>query len=71
MNLAQRAALEAKLGKGGWTGDALEKALRGACDVPQRSEKYPTATLVVEVILGARYLLFHFEGDTLLGASNP
>jgi hypothetical protein len=71
MNLAQRAALETKLGKGGWTGDALEKALSGACVVPDRSERFPTATLVVEVILGARTLLFHFEGDSLLGATNP
>lgn len=71
MNLTQRAALEQKLGKGGWTGDALEKALRGACVVPDRSPKFPAATLVVEVILGQRYMFFHFEGDTLLGASNP
>lgn len=70
-NSAQLGALREKLTKGGWTGDSLDKALREAVLVPDRAAKFPTASAVAELILGARTLLFHFEGDILLGASNP
>jgi len=65
------AALREKLLKGGWTSDLLEKAVREACLVPERSERFPTATAVAEVLMGPRTLLFHFDGDRILGATNP
>lgn len=64
-------ALREKLSKGGWTPDLLDKAVREACLVEARSERFPTATAVVEVLMGTnRTLHFHFEGTRILGATN-